>query len=240
MLLLALETTERFGSVALWQDNRVIAEKMLPRDRQSAQTVAETLDQLFRETDCEPKNVNVVAVVVGPGSFTGLRVGVCTAKMLAYSINSQMVAVRSLETVARAFQNDTVIEQLFVQENITHLTVAVDAQRNEVVAQTFRLTPENRIEPVSAERLIPVADWWAEAERYPVLFSGPALERYGANAPTNIRLAPQEYWQPRASAVAVLGAEHFLHGETISPFEILPVYARPSAAEERLASQSEA
>lgn len=236
MLLLALETTERFGSVAMAQNDRVIAEKVLPRDRQSAQTLAETLDLLFQETGYEPKNVNVVATVIGPGSFTGLRVGVCTAKVFAYTTHSQMVAVRSLETVARAFQDAAVMEQLFVRENTTHLTVAVDAQRSEVVAQTFQRTPENRIEPVGLERLISITEWWAEAERYPVLFSGPALERYGVQAPADVRLAPQEYWQPRASAVAMLGAERFGFGDTVSPFAVLPIYARQSAAEERLSA----
>jgi len=234
MLLLALETTERFGSAALWQNDRVIAERMLPRDRQSAQTLAEVLDQLFRETGCEPNNVKAVAVVVGPGSFTGLRVGVCTAKMFAYAVNARMVAVRSLEVIARAFQNGSVIDQLFRKENIKHLTVAIDAQRNEVVTQTFHLTVENSMEPVRSERLLPVSEWWAEAGCYPVLFSGPALERYASKVPPGAKLAPQEYWQPRASVVATLGVERFRQGITVDPFAILPIYARQSAAEEKM------
>ncbi len=87
-LILAIETTEKHGSVALLDGRQVLADVRLPQDRRSAQTLTVAMDAILREQSVAPEKIELVAVVLGPGSFTGLRVGVMAAKMFAESANT--------------------------------------------------------------------------------------------------------------------------------------------------------
>ena len=108
MIILALETTEKFGSVTLLksrgrdtaQSPDILAEIELPRDRRSSQTLHPAMRSLFEMTQTTPKEVAVVAVVAGPGSFTGLRVGITAAKVFAYAVEAKTIALDTFQTVA--------------------------------------------------------------------------------------------------------------------------------------------
>jgi tRNA threonylcarbamoyladenosine biosynthesis protein TsaB len=116
--ILALETTDLAGSVATWADGRLFRELSLPSHQRSAQSLAPAIGDVLAQTGWRPTDVNLVAVTVGPGSFTGLRVGVTTAKTLAYCCGAAVVGLDTLEVLAAAAPN-----------GFTRLAVAVDAQR---------------------------------------------------------------------------------------------------------------
>jgi len=225
MKILALETTEKFGSVALLNDTHVLAEIVLPKDRRSSQTLHPSMQTLFETTQTAPAKIDVVAIVTGPGSFTGLRVGVTTAKMFAYTTGAKVIALDTFQTVA--FGNgDTVGGSL--------ISVGVDAQRGEVVAAILQRTEEGSIKIVREPELITVADWWSHADQYEdVLFSGPALERWNTKAPPHIVLAPESDWFPQASSAGKLAAGQITSGQFDDMWTLLPIYSRSSAAEEK-------
>jgi len=223
MKILALETTEKFGSVALLEGSRVLAEIVLPKDRRSSQTLHPALQTLFETSRITPQEIEFVAVVAGPGSFTGLRVGVTAAKVFAYTTGAKVVALDTFQTVASA-----------AVPHAGTISVGVDAQRGEVVSAVLRQTEEGRTVMVGEPMLIAVSDWWCHAEQYDnVLFTGPALERWGSKAPPHLALAEESDWFPKASAAGKLAIERIASGLLDDVWGLLPIYSRLSAAEEK-------
>jgi tRNA threonylcarbamoyladenosine biosynthesis protein TsaB len=228
MKLLAIETTEKFGSVALLDGGHVVAEMALPKDRRSSQTLHPALQTLFEKSQTAPTEIDIVAVVVGPGSFTGLRVGVTAAKVFAYTTGAKVMALDTFQTVAFALSPHAGV-----------ISVGVDAQRGEVVAAVLRRTTAGHLETVREPELIPVADWWQHAEQYEnVLFTGPALERWREKVPSNLILADESVWFPQASAAGKLTVQRITSGQCTTGvnddvWSLLPIYSRLSAAEEK-------
>jgi tRNA threonylcarbamoyladenosine biosynthesis protein TsaB len=229
-VILALETTEKFGSVALLDGKRLLAEVQLPRDRRSAQTLAPAIDTILRETRIAPQEVAVVAVVVGPGSFTGLRVGAATAKMFAYAVKSKVIGINTFDAVTGTCSS----------VDCDYLSVGVDAQRGEVVTSLFQHTSNGQWKAVAQSELISVADWWKQADQWKnVVFSGPALERWHTKTPQNVVLADEPFWFPKASVVGLIAAEYSLEDRCFPDdfWSLVPVYSRLSAAEEKRAEK---
>ena len=227
--ILALETTEKFGSVALLNDNHLLKEVILPKDRRSSQTLHPAMQTLFETTQTAPTDIEIVVVVAGPGSFTGLRVGVTTAKVFAYTTGAKVIALDTFQTVA--FRNSGTVAG---GTHETIVSVGVDAQRGEVVAAVLRQTEDGNIETVNEPELITVADWWKHADRYnDVLFTGPALEKWSDKAPPHIVLAPESDWFPKASSAGNLAVKRVASGRLDDAWTLLPIYSRLSAAEEK-------
>ena len=236
MKILALETTERFGSVALLksrgrseaQSPDILAEITLPKDRRSSQTLHPALHTLFETTQTAPSEIELVAVVAGPGSFTGLRVGVTAAKVFAYTIGAKIIALDTFETVTVA-TGDAVPDS-----QGSAISVGVDAQRGEVVAAVLRQTEAGHVEMLREPKLMTVADWWKHADLHAnILFTGPALERWHGKAPPHLVLAEESYWFPKASVAGKLVAQQFSSGYFDDLWSLLPIYSRLSAAEEK-------
>ncbi len=234
-LILALETTEKFGSVAMLDGEQVLRESTLPTTDRSAKTLAPALDRLLMEEHCDPNDIETVAVVVGPGSFTGLRVGVATAKMFAYAIGASVVAVDTFETIAAG----AVAAGLPLdREQARFLTVGVDAQRGDVVYQTFELTPTGA-KPISPSELCSVDQWWRLRQTMPdIMFTGPALERFKTKMPSGVQVVAETSWNPRASVAGQIAAKRVAAGTINDLWNLLPIYSRLSAAEERSAGRS--
>jgi len=221
--ILAIETTEKFGSVALLDGNHVLEEITLPKDHRSSQTLHPTLQTLFGKMQIAPKEVSVVAVVVGPGSFTGLRVGVTAAKVFAYTTGAKVIALDAFETVATA-----------VPPHAGVVSVGVDAQRGDVVAAVLRQTVSGNLEIIDEPKIITVGDWWKHAEQYDdVVFTGPALERWREKAPLHLIFAEETDWFPKASIAGKLAAARMTTEAFDDVWSLLPIYSRLSAAEEK-------
>ena len=222
MKILALETTEKFGSIALLDRNHILAETILPKDKRSSQTLHPALNSLLEQTQTTPTEIAVVAVVAGPGSFTGLRVGVTVAKVFAYAAGANVIALDTFQTVASA-----------VSTHSGFISVGVDAQRGEVAAAILYHTARG-LEIIKAPGLISVADWWKHAEEYDnVLFAGPALEKWSGKAPPHIVLAEESDWFPKASWAGKLAAKRITPEKFDDVWTLLPIYSRLSAAEEK-------
>jgi tRNA threonylcarbamoyladenosine biosynthesis protein TsaB len=225
--ILAIETSGAAGSVAALShegqsSGNLLAELRLSPSQRGAQALAPALVELLRQAGWKPRDVQLVAVSVGPGSFTALRVGVTTAKTFAYAVSAEVLALDTLEVIAA--QVDVSANQL--------IATAIDAQRGDVYAGGFR-----RLEPYKLERVQPsgivAADKWIEGLSADTVASGPALEKLAAKLPAAIRVAPQPLWLPSAETVARLAAIKYAAGQRDDVWALVPHYLRASAAEEK-------
>ena len=223
MKVLALETSGMAGSVALWTGAPATEPRqwLLPTEMRSARTLGPAIEQALVEFGWKPSEIELVAVTSGPGSFTGLRVGVVTAKAFAYAVGCPVIGVNTLEVISRqAFNGDCLA-----------VTATMDAQRGDLFVARFdplRATP-----PTTS---IQSADAWLSALPANESVTGPGLEKYIAKFPKQVCVVEQNRWQPLASTVALIGLEMFLKSGDIAlfhPFALTPQYFRRTAAEEQ-------
>lgn len=222
--ILALETSGIAGSVAALADDRLLAEIALPTEKRSAQTLAPTLRQLLHSVGWQPSEVRLVAVSIGPGSFTGLRLGVTTAKVFAYATKADVLGIDTLETIANQ-----------APSGLLHVTALIDAQRGDVVARPFTRNPEGCFVPAGPPRLVSLGRLLEEIPQGTVL-TGPVLQRLAGQLPAATRTTEPGCWQPMASTVGRLAARQYAAGLRHDVWTLLPHYARPSAAEEKRGS----
>jgi tRNA threonylcarbamoyladenosine biosynthesis protein TsaB len=223
MRVLALETTDPTGSVAALDSNNLLLELDLSRSQRSAQSLLPAVKNLLAAAGWRPADVQLVAVSIGPGSFTGLRVGVTTAKVFAYAVGADVLAINTLEAVAAGPCD---------HNGLTELSVAMDAQRGDVVAQAFVLEPPDIVRPLGQEELIAAEAWLARLAPGAVV-TGPALVRLASRLPAGIRALEPRYWPPRAAAVGRLALRDYAAGRRDDLWKLVPHYFRRSAAEEK-------
>ncbi len=221
MRILAVETTESLGSLAAMQDGNLLLERELDAAKRTAQSLAPALKSLLAEVGWRPEEVGLVAVTTGPGSFTGLRVGVATAKAFAWAAGADIFGVDTLEVVANA-----------TPAGVDLVSVAVDAQRGDVVAATFRREADGWLCATGSAQLMPAADWLGGLAAT-VAVSGPALARYLDTVPQRLNALPRGCWRARAALVARTAARRYAAGERCDLWALAPRYSRPSAAEEK-------
>jgi tRNA threonylcarbamoyladenosine biosynthesis protein TsaB len=219
--IIALETTEALGSVAAAHDGELLAELQLDPRQRSAESLAPGLRSLLETVHWQPGDVELVAVTVGPGSFTGLRVGVTTAKTFAYAVGAQILGVDTLHVIAAG-----------VPAGVQTLSAAIDAQRREVVAQRFCRDAEMRLAPAGPQELLPV-DAWLNGLTSGTAVAGPVLEKLRERLPSGVSAVDPRFWRPTAAEVARLAARHYAAGRRDDLWSLVPRYSRPSAAEEK-------
>jgi tRNA threonylcarbamoyladenosine biosynthesis protein TsaB len=221
MLTLGIETSGPVGSVALVDAARVIGSADLALDgRRHARTLVSELKELFQRCGCTPRDCECVAVDVGPGSFTGLRVGVVCAKTFAYATGCQVVAVESLRAIAANASAD-----------IAEVSVLLDAQRGEVFEARYQRRTPGDWERLSDIQIVPLTS--IAPNPHPAgRFSGPPLAKRPDLIAAGVCL-PESHWSPRAEVVARLGEHAALRGATTDLWSLEPLYTRKSAAEEK-------
>jgi len=225
---LAIETSGRTGSLALVEDGRLIAEDQFPHGLRHAAEIVNRIDGLCRGVGWTPGDLAELYVSVGPGSFTGLRIGVTLAKTLAFATGAKLVAVPSVEVLVRnappGWQNAVIV---------------LDAKRDQIFTARFSSKDGQPIE-VEAAHLDTLAAMLERSPR-PVHLIGegiPFHERFIPEGRPGITVTPPELWQARASAVAEIGARVAREGRLVTPDLLTPLYVRKPEAEEKLEQAS--
>ncbi len=225
MRILALETTDKTGGVAALDDSNLLLELTLDQSQRSAQSLAPGMRQLLENVGWQTAQVELVAVSIGPGSFTGLRVGVTAAKVFAYAIGAESLGIDTLETIA-ANAGDAVVRPG------STVSVVMDAQRGEVVVQSFARRTDGWFEPAGPQELLD-ADAWLARLASDAIVTGPGLLRLADRLPQGVVALDQELWRPRAAMVGRLAARHYAEGRRDDLWKLVPRYYRRSAAEEK-------
>ncbi|MBN1395978.1 MAG: tRNA (adenosine(37)-N6)-threonylcarbamoyltransferase complex dimerization subunit type 1 TsaB [Pirellulales bacterium] len=221
MKILAIETTERVGTVAAAEGTDVLRQLSLDSSRRSAQSLAPAMVQLLDEVGWRPADVDLVAVSIGPGSFTGLRLGVTAAKVFAYAVEADLLGIDTLETIAAGVPADN-----------DRLAVAVDAQRGQIAAAVFARGDDDRLRVERPMELVEPDAWLATLPEGTAV-AGPILKKIVDCVPAGLRTVAPEYWSPTAATVARLAARDYQAGRRDDLWQLTPRYSRRSAAEEK-------
>lgn len=221
MRILAIESSGSTGSVAALADGDPLSQLALDPAQRSARTLAPSIAQLLRQVGWKPRDVEVVAVGIGPGSFTGLRLGVMTAKAFAYAAGAKILGIGTLETIASR-----------APSSAANLAVAVDAQRGEVYRGNFTRNSSGELHPHGAVTIATV-EHWLDSLTAAMTATGPALAKLHVRLPSSVAVAPPETWLPTAAAVGMLAARREARGAADDLWTLAPCYLRRSAAEEK-------
>ncbi len=220
--VLALETTETAAGLAAFRDCNLLLEMDLDPNQRSARSLAPGVRELLGRVGWRTSELDLVAVGIGPGSFTGVRVGVTTAKVLAYAAGAEVLGVETPATIAAA-----------VPGEVQHLSVVLDAQRGQLVTQRFHRGPDQRLVAGQPWQLMAI-DAWLESLAPGVAVAGPVLRRLADRIPDHVWLLAPAFWSPRAATVGRLAVADHALGRRDDLWKLLPIYFRRSAAEEKL------
>lgn len=229
-LILAVETSGRWGSVALGKGEDVLVERPFSSPMRHSAELFPAIAALLAETGCTPGDIGQVYVSSGPGSFTGLRLAVTMAKTMALASGTKIVAVNSLEAAA---QNATD----YARDTGTAcqcVAVVLDAKRGQFFTGFFRPAAGRWKAVGSPELMKPEAFVKAaETQGTKVHILGEGLVYYAAKfSSSHIVILPEAYWQPKASAVFALGRERANAGDFDDPVSLVPTYIRKALDED--------
>ncbi|HBR17631.1 MAG: tRNA (adenosine(37)-N6)-threonylcarbamoyltransferase complex dimerization subunit type 1 TsaB [Deltaproteobacteria bacterium RIFCSPLOWO2_12_FULL_43_16] len=221
MKILAIDTSTASGSIALLEDNQLIAETTTHIQKTHAERLLPSIKNLFDTIGARIEEVDGFALTTGPGSFTGLRIGLSTIKGLAWSLNKPVVGVSTLEAMAM---------------NIPYadkpICPVLDARKKEVYAGIYKfqdaecscIMPDTAISPTAL----------IERIQEPTIFIGDGIQVFKSqisNLKSQILIAPPHLWPIKASNIGLLAWEKFKSGLVDKPDIIRLNYLRPSEAE---------
>lgn len=229
MKLLALETSAKAVSAAVVENGKVLGYAYQNIGLTHSVTMMPMVDSMLKNASLTMEDMGAIAVAKGPGSFTGLRIGVSAAKGLAWAAGLPCCGVSTLEGMAK---NVTVFEGLII--------CAMDARRNQVYNALFRCH-NGALERLSEDRAIGLEELCEELKacHEPMLVVGDgAALAYGflKDHLSPLALAPENCRYQNAVGVALAAEESMARGENCEGRDLTPTYLRLSQAErERLA-----
>lgn len=223
MKILALETSADTLSVSLCEDKKIIASFTGNLKRTHSGTLLPIINSLLQYSELTVDNIDIFALAVGPGSFTGLRIGVATVKGLAFGKDTPAIGVSSLEAMAYNFSN---YEGKLICPSI-------NARRNEVYYAVFRIVngvPERITEDSSAPASV-LEEMLLDMHE-DVMFCGDGTDVL-RRVFTTLKLPTdnQLLLYPNASSVAFAAYDEYKKNGAHSSSELSPVYLKPSQAE---------
>jgi tRNA threonylcarbamoyladenosine biosynthesis protein TsaB len=224
MPILGLDTATARGSVALAESGRLLAEQALEERGAHARDLLSRVDALLHEAGIEPRRLTGIGVAVGPGSFTGVRIGMATAKGLAYSLQIALAGLSTLEAMARAAGGA-------LQEPPGILCPVIAAGRGEVYAALFRVPAGGAVERLTPDRSWRPPDLASELPRVAVLVGDAGGTLAAAARSRGLEFRVLESCPPLAGAIALWAGEAIPPGAGFRAGEPRPNYVRPSDAE---------
>ena len=231
MLILAFETTAKAGSVALLEDGKLLAESYQNTGLTHSQTLMVLAEDMLKAAGKTMADVNAVAVAEGPGSFTGVRIGVAAAKGLAWGAELPCYGVSTLESMALA---------LGAYQG--YVCPVMDARRNQVYNALFYVN-SGLMDRVCEDRAISLAELKTELEHLdgPIFLVGDGSNlTYNTlkDAVPELILPPEHRMHQRASGAALAAAAKIAAGDPGDAASMTPNYLRLSQAErERMEKQ---
>lgn len=228
MLIIGIESSTRILDVIVWEDGVPLAENVSARERLHASLLVPYVEDVIRESGVSMELIDAIAVSKGPGSFTGLRIGVTAAKTLAYCLGKPVVGVPTLDVLAwNAIASES------------YICPVADARRGEIYFCIYKASGENRLDTIAGPGILTPERLGQECTRLgdSLMFLGEpigteeiraVLSRYLAG---NARWAPRHMWFPRAYGVAELASGLLERGHFDDPFTLAPLYMRQASAE---------
>jgi tRNA threonylcarbamoyladenosine biosynthesis protein TsaB len=215
MRVLAVETSTLAGGAALLDGDRVVGQYLLDVSVTHSERLMVAVDRLLGDARWAPGDLEGLAVAVGPGSFTGLRIGISAVKGLALALSIPVAAVPTLDAMAAVLPFATL-----------PVCPVLDARKHEVYASLYRW--DGRAMRREWDYLAVAPGELARRLAEPTVLLGDGA---GAIASPHARLAPPSHRTPSPACVGVLGHARLAAGDAVAPADLGPIYLRPSEAE---------
>lgn len=228
---LALETSSALGGVALGRGDEVLEARELTGRRRHAVELLPAVDALCKAHAVDPPSVRRILVSSGPGSFTGLRIGITVARMIGLTSSASLIAVPTLEVIAQ--------NALEVQAPPDRAVVVLDAKRGRVYTAAFVRRDARYVAvttPVETDPARFLADQGAQGGSCAVLGEGVLYHRAVVEA-SGLEILPEAVYPPRAETVYRLGVSRANAGRITDRRALVPTYVRPPEAEEKWAQR---
>ena len=226
MLILAIDTATDYLSVALLEDNRSVAQFHRSARTSHSRLLVPVVERMLRNEKLRLRDIDYFAVSVGPGSFTGLRIGITTVKALAFCTKKRIVAVPTLDAIAQnvlfLIQSSRGREKA---KGYRYVCPVLDAKKKKVYACVYK-PGANVMQRVREYALLPIGDLLKSIEGS-VLFLGSGIDVYREEI---LREKPDAAfftkadWHPRASAVGSIGFESIMKKKFVSAYDLTPLY----------------
>ena len=231
MKLLALESSAKAASCAVFEDGQVLASAWQSAGLTHSRTLLPMVEDMLRNSGCALRDVDGIAVAAGPGSFTGLRIGVASAKGLAWGAEKPCVPVSTLEAMAWPLAH---------LEGVT--VCAMDARRQQIYNAVF-LAEAGTLTRLREDRAISLADAWEDLRDFDgtltIVGDGAALCcNYMRQQGLDCRMAPPHLRMQSAVGVGMAAARLWPEG-AVAVQSLEPVYLRLSQAERERLAKSE-
>ena len=224
MRILAIDTATNVASVAVVEDGKLKGEYTINNKKKHSQLVMGMMEKLLNDLGLAIKDIDLFAVANGPGSFTGLRIGVAAIKALGHSMNKPVVGISTLEALAYSLPY------------CEHIIIPImDARRNSVFTASYVWDDDgfralSDIEAMTIEECVNDC-----GELLDVMFTGDGVEVYRDYITEKLGdrayFAPPALCEARAVSIALLAYQKAINGETDTYLTLQPMYLKKSQAE---------
>ena len=227
MTILAIDSSAKAASVCIANEEKIIGEFFINTLLTHSQTLMPMTEQLLKNTEMTIDEVDAIAVNAGPGSFTGVRIGVAAAKGLAFPKNLPCVSVSTLESMAYNLLGTDCL-----------VCAVMDARCSQVYNAMFRIKGET-VERLTDDRALSLSDLLLEFKQTDerILIVGDGAEityDFLKNEASNAVLAPKNRRTQTASSVALAAFQKLFEGKTQTAAELMPIYLRLPQAQREL------
>ena len=223
MYIFAMDTSSVTATVAVITEEKLLGEYSVSNRLTHSQTILPMADELLKNLELELKDIDVFSVCTGPGSFTGLRIGMATVKTMAQALSKPIIGVSSLDALGLSFYtaDDTVVCPI------------VDARRQEVYNALYSCGSK-----ICDDRALNIDTLLCELRGKKVVFCGDAAilhkDKIEGTSGENWKIAPQHLILPKASSAAYAALKRAEESSFDDPCTLNPVYLRKSQAEREL------
>lgn len=219
MKILAMDTSSVNATVALLDETRLLGEYTISNERAHSQIIMPMLESMLERCSVGVKDIDVFAVALGPGSFTGLRIGIAAMKTLAWSLSKKIIGISSLDAVAASFvATDRIVCPIF------------DARRNEVYNALYL-----NGEKITDDRSVDFDELLIELSDKKVVFAGDGVLKYKNRinefSMQDWIVAPHNVSMQKASSLAYLAYQRACKNDFDNVYELAPIYLKLPQAE---------
>ena len=227
MIILAIDTSATAASVCLAREDKILGSFYTNTALTHSQTLVPMVEQVLKTTQTDVDELDYIAVNAGPGSFTGVRIGVAAAKGFAFKNNLPCVSVSTLESMAyNMLGGDCVV------------CAVMDARCSQVYNALFKVSGD-KVERLCEDRALALSELKIELEQITnkIVLVGDGAEltaKYLENSLSNVFLSPVNNQIQNASSTALAAFKSVCENKTITPAELMPTYLRLPQAQREL------